>query len=79
MSFLDQSKSAAEQWIASPAVDETSKSKIRELIGREDSGELIDSFYRSLEFGTGRGCAGEAKVKVDPLTFVVNWTAGMKK
>lgn len=60
MSLLDQTKSRAQQWIDSPVVDELTKSKIKDLLDRQDSTELIDSFYRALEFGTGglRGIMG---------------------
>jgi phosphoglucomutase len=73
MSLLDQSKASAQQWLASPAIDETTKSKIKDLLSREDSRELIDSFYRSLEFGTGglRGLMG-----VGPNTMN-QYTVGM--
>jgi phosphoglucomutase len=73
MSLLDQSKASAQQWLASSAIDETTKSKIKELLAREDSRELIDSFYRSLEFGTGglRGLMG-----VGPNT-INQYTVGM--
>jgi phosphoglucomutase len=59
-SLLEESKLRAEQWLASPVVDDASKSKIRDLITSDDNRELIDSFYRSLEFGTGglRGIMG---------------------
>jgi phosphoglucomutase len=73
MSLLDQSKASAQQWLASPAIDEPTKLKIKDLLSREDSRELIDSFYRSLEFGTGglRGLMG-----VGPNTMN-QYTVGM--
>jgi phosphoglucomutase len=73
MSLLDESKANAQQWLSSPAIDETTKSKVRELLARQDSRELIDSFYRSLEFGTGglRGLMG-----VGPNTMN-QYTVGM--
>lgn len=73
MSLLDQSRAIAQQWLASPAIDETTKSKIKELLTREDSRELVDSFYRNLEFGTGglRGLMG-----VGPNTMN-QYTVGM--
>jgi len=60
MSLLEQSKTSAQQWLMSPSINEETKSRIKELLAREDSQELIDSFYRSLEFGTGglRGVMG---------------------
>jgi phosphoglucomutase len=50
----------AQKWLDSPIVDEESKSKIRALLAQTDSKELIDSFYKDLEFGTGglRGIMG---------------------
>jgi len=73
MSLLDQSKATAQQWLNSPAIDETTKSKIRDLLSRSDSRGLIDSFYRNLEFGTGglRGLMG-----VGPNTMN-QYTVGM--
>ena len=60
MSLLEDSRQRAKQWLQSPTVDENTKSKIKELLNREDDRELIDSFYKSLEFGTGglRGLMG---------------------
>ena len=60
MSLLDQSKTQAQRWLDSPVIDTGTKSKIKELLDRTDPKELIDSFYRTLEFGTGglRGIMG---------------------
>jgi phosphoglucomutase len=73
MSLLEQSKASAQQWLSSSAIDETTKLKIKELLSSQDSRELIDSFYRSLEFGTGglRGIMG-----VGPNTMN-QYTVGM--
>jgi phosphoglucomutase len=60
MTLLDQSKSSAQQWLSSSVIDEQTKTKIKELLAQPDDRELIDSFYRALEFGTGglRGVMG---------------------
>jgi phosphoglucomutase len=73
MSLLEQSKAAANQWLNSTAIDDTTKSKIQELLASADTRELIDSFYRNLEFGTGglRGLMG-----VGPNTMN-QYTVGM--
>ncbi len=49
----------AQEWLNGD-YDETTKSEVRKMMGKEDSGELIDAFYRDLEFGTGglRGIMG---------------------
>src|SRR5690349_5854409 len=58
--LLQVVKQKAQQWLDSPVVDNETKSKIRELVGNPDSKDLIDNFYRDLEFGTGglRGIMG---------------------
>ncbi len=58
--LLQQVKAKAQTWLNSKVVDEESKNKIKELLTRGDSKELIDSFYKDLEFGTGglRGVMG---------------------
>ncbi len=50
----------AQSWLNSPAIDDDTKHLVRSLLGREDKKELIDSFYKDLEFGTGglRGVMG---------------------
>lgn len=60
MSLLDQSRATAQQWLASATISAETKSKVTELLNSPDSGKLIDSFYKSLEFGTGglRGLMG---------------------
>ena len=50
--LLTIAKSRAEEWLKS-SIDEDSKAQIRKLIASEDPKTLIDSFYKSLEFGTG--------------------------
>lgn len=58
--LLQQVKTKAQQWLDSPVVDDNTKKSIQSLINNSDSKELIDSFYRDLEFGTGglRGIMG---------------------
>lgn len=50
----------AQAWLNSPVVDQESKSKIEALLAEPDDKELIDKFYKDLEFGTGglRGIMG---------------------
>lgn len=58
--LLKQSKAKAETWLKSPSIDEDSKKQIKALLEAEDAKQLIDSFYKDLEFGTGglRGIMG---------------------
>jgi phosphoglucomutase len=58
--LLQLVKSKAQTWLNSKVIDEESKKKIAELLAKPDHKELIDSFYKDLEFGTGglRGVMG---------------------
>lgn len=57
--LLKEVKAKAEMWL-SETYDENTRAEVRSLLNSEDPTELIDSFYRSLEFGTGglRGIMG---------------------
>ena len=48
------------EWLNSPLYDEQTKKGIKSMLDNPDKTELIDSFYQSLEFGTGglRGIMG---------------------
>jgi phosphoglucomutase len=57
--LLKEVKAKAQQWL-SETYDEKTRNEVKKLIDSDDPAELIDSFYRSLEFGTGglRGIMG---------------------
>jgi phosphoglucomutase len=59
----------AQQWL-NGNYDETTKKEIRELIAKDDKTELIDAFYRDLEFGTGglRGIMGVGSNRMNIYT-----------
>ena len=63
----------AQEWLDSPVVDNESKAAIRELLRRSDSKELVDSFYKDLEFGTGglRGIMGVGSNCINKYTIGV--------
>src|SRR5689334_22566159 len=58
--LLQEVQEKAQTWLDSPVIDSETKLKVKSLLTKEDSKELIDSFYRELEFGTGglRGVMG---------------------
>ncbi|SDZ52169.1 MULTISPECIES: phospho-sugar mutase [Rhodonellum] len=62
----------AEAWLNSD-IDEKSKGDIRLLLESPDPTELIDSFYRDLEFGTGglRGIMGVGSNRVNVYTIAM--------
>src|SRR3954470_24760126 len=58
--LLEQVQSKAKSWMNSPVIDDQTKQLVNALLNKPDSKELIDSFYKDLEFGTGglRGIMG---------------------
>src|SRR5687768_8937802 len=58
--LLKQVAAKAQSWIDSPFVDDQTKSEIKSLLLKDDKKELVDNFYKDLEFGTGglRGIMG---------------------
>ena len=60
MSIENEVRAKANHWLESPAIDAASKEEIKSLLNESDPKNLIDSFYKDLEFGTGglRGIMG---------------------
>ena len=58
--LLQLVQSKAKSWLDSPVIDDNTKSEVKRLLAKEDPKELIDNFYKDLEFGTGglRGVMG---------------------
>ena len=58
--LLQQVQTKAQAWLNSPVIDDQTKSQVKSLLAKADTKELIDSFYKDLEFGTGglRGIMG---------------------
>lgn len=56
---LMEVRAKAQEWL-SDTYDENTRKQVQALLDAEDPSELIDAFYRSLEFGTGglRGIMG---------------------
>jgi phosphoglucomutase len=59
----------AEAWLNSN-IDETSKQEIRALLAADNPTDLVDAFYRDLEFGTGglRGTMGVGSNRMNVYT-----------
>jgi phosphoglucomutase len=58
--LIEQVQTKANTWLNSAVIDAQTKEMVRSLLQQQDSKELIDSFYKDLEFGTGglRGVMG---------------------
>ncbi len=59
----------ANKWLDSP-IDQETKNEITNLLGSDDQTELVDSFYKDLEFGTGgiRGMMGVGSNRMNKYT-----------
>lgn len=57
--LIAQCEAKAKQWL-SPSFDESTRAQVRAMLDNEDKTDLIESFYKDLEFGTGglRGIMG---------------------
>lgn len=66
---LESVKLKAQEWLTD-VYDEETKAEVRRMISSEDSTELVDSFYRDLEFGTGglRGIMGAGTNRMNIYT-----------
>ena len=66
---LNQVKQKAAEWLTD-VYDEATKADVRRMLNNADSTELVDSFYRDLEFGTGglRGIMGAGTNRMNIYT-----------
>ena len=64
-------KEKAQKWLQSNTVDPTTKSEIEKLLNSPEEAELVDSFYKDLEFGTGglRGVMGVGSNRINKYTI----------
>ncbi|WP_159517927.1 phospho-sugar mutase [Sunxiuqinia indica] len=66
---LDAVISKAQTWLTD-VYDEETRNEVKRMLEQEDKNELIDSFYRDLEFGTGglRGIMGAGTNRMNIYT-----------
>ena len=69
-SLLYQSRKEAEKWLTYP-IHSVDKKKIKVLLNKKNQEELIDSFHKKLEFGTGgmRGKIGIGTNRINIYTI----------
>lgn len=58
--LLKDVQTKAQTWLESPVIDDITKAEVKSLQAEQDPKDLIDHFYKDLEFGTGglRGIMG---------------------
>ncbi|NHN33847.1 phospho-sugar mutase [Paenibacillus agricola] len=68
MSTLNRVQDLYEQWLADPAIDESTKAELKGIEAQPK--EIEDRFYRDLEFGTGglRGVIGAGTNRINRYT-----------
>lgn len=66
---LEQVKARAAEWLTG-VYDEATQAEVKRMLANDDTTELIDSFYRDLEFGTGglRGIMGAGTNRMNIYT-----------
>jgi len=71
--LLQNVKAKAQQWLDSPVIDPETKQKVQALLNNADTKELVDNFYKDLEFGTGglRGIMGVGSNTMNKYTVGV--------
>lgn len=71
--LLQQVKTKAQQWLDSKVIDAQTKEGVQALLSNADTKELIDNFYKDLEFGTGglRGIMGVGSNTMNKYTVGV--------
>lgn len=67
--LIKQVTEKAEQWLT-PAYDAETQAEVRKMLENQDKTELIESFYKDLEFGTGglRGIMGAGSNRMNIYT-----------
>jgi phosphoglucomutase len=70
MSFLESATAKAKHWLNSN-IDDSTREQVNKLLNASDPKELIDSFYKDLEFGTGglRGIMGAGANCINQYTI----------
>lgn len=67
--LLKEVKAKAEKWLT-PQYDEETRKAVKAMLDNSDSTELVDAFYKDLEFGTGglRGIMGAGSNRMNIYT-----------
>ena len=67
--LISMCEAKAKQWL-SPVFDEKTQQLVKDMLAKEDKTDLIESFYKNLEFGTGglRGIMGAGSNRMNIYT-----------
>ena len=67
--LIAQCEARAKQWLL-PSFDEETRKSVQQMLDKEDKTDLIEAFYKNLEFGTGglRGIMGAGSNRMNVYT-----------
>ena len=70
LELLKKCEAVANQWASDPVFDADTQAAVKEMLAKEDKTDLVDSFYQTLEFGTGglRGIMGAGTNRMNIYT-----------
>ena len=70
LELLKQCETVAQDWATNPVFDQDTQNAVKAMLENEDKALLIDSFYQTLEFGTGglRGVMGAGTNRMNIYT-----------
>ena len=65
-----QALAKAKQWLSSKNLDASARKEVEQMVQSSDQAQLVESFYRDLEFGTGglRGIMGTGTNRINKYT-----------
>ena len=68
--LIKKCEQTAQAWLTSPLYDKDTQTAVRKMMENPDKTELIDAFYKTLEFGTGglRGIMGAGTNRMNIYT-----------
>ena len=68
--LIDDCIAKAQEWMSSNLYDKETRRAVSEMVANPDKTELIESFYKNLEFGTGglRGIMGAGTNRMNVYT-----------
>ena len=71
--LIKQVTEKAEKWLT-PAYDAETQAEVKRMLENDDKSELIEAFYKDLEFGTGglRGIMGVGSNRMNIYTVGAN-------
>ncbi len=68
--LIEKCEQTAREWMTSPLFDTQTQAEVKAMMEKSDKTQLIDAFYRTLEFGTGglRGIMGAGTNRMNIYT-----------